>query len=298
MNIRSRLRNDAGGRLLLAGQCCLALLIACVQWANAAVVVTASGNSATANISLASAGHTYAADVTITFSGAQNLSPAELNLSAQVIDPLDPGILARLPPCVLPLLLGCVTVDPNFPVLITVEPLNLGSGNLSFLNSYDFEVHTADLSYVPYSRYRLDKAPLTGAFSDISTAIESGSVRARGTGGSFSQFLVVADTRSSLAVEAEKVAQLQLRILSSVLTSALHNTLLGLLSNVTLAVAVGNYTVAIANVDQMIETIQAHAGVDLANVWSADRLVANDAGDLLSAAQTLRFTLVRLQDGH
>jgi hypothetical protein len=265
--------------------------------ATAGVVVTTTGNTAIANISLSSGGRTYTADVTITFDGAQNLNPTELNLSAQLVNPSDPSLLARLPPCLLPLL-GCVTIDPKFPMLVTVEPLSLGTGNLSFLNTYTFEVHTANLSYVPYSRYRLDKAPLTGAFADISTAIDSGSVRARGSGGTFSQFLVVSDTRPSLVVEATKELELEDAILVASLNSILQGDLLGLLGNVHAAVLLGNYTAAISSLDQMTNEIAAHAGVDIANVWSSNHLLANDAGNMLSAAQTLRFTLERLQDGH
>jgi hypothetical protein len=272
-------------------------LLAAGAAAHAGVVVTTSGNTAMANISLSSGGHTYTADVTIAFNGAQNLNPTELNFSAQVIDPTDPGLLARLPACTNPAL-GCVTIDANFPLLITVEPLNLASGNLSFLNSYTFEVHTANLTYVPYSQYRLDKAPLTGAFDDVSTAIESGSVRARGSGGTFSQFLVVSDTRPSLVVEGLKEGALQNAIAGAALSGNLQNDLLGWLSNVHTEVGAGNYTAAISNLDQMIAEIQAHAGIDIANVWSSNHLLANDAGGMLSAAQTLRYTLARLQNGH
>lgn len=273
------------------------LLLAFASMAHAGVSVSASGNTAVADISLVSAGHTYAAQVTISFDSAQNLNPAELNLSAQIVDPLDSGLLSRLPPCLLPLM-GCVTIDPNFPVLITVEPLNLGASNLSFRNTYEFEVHTANLVYAPYCRYRLAKAPINGAFGDITEAVESGSVRARGRGGSFSQFLVVSDTRPSLTVELQKNLNLQTRILSSALSGGLQNQLLGLLANVTAAISALNFTLAIANLDQLITTVQAHAGTDVANVWNSDHLVANDAGDMLSLAQTLRFTLVRLQNGH
>jgi len=275
----------------------LGALFAGAPVARAGVVVSASGNTAVADISLSAAGHTYAAQVTIAFDSAQNLNPAELNLSAQLVDPMDPGLLSRLPACLSPLL-GCVTVDPNFPVLITVEPLNLGAGNLSFRNTYEFEVHTANLTYVPYSKYRLDKAPVNGAFADTTDAVESGSVRARGRGGSFSQFLVVSDTRGSLTVEIGKDTALKLRILSSVLNGNLLNNLLGLLGNVVSAVALHNYALAISNLDQLINTIQANAGTTIANNWNANHLIANDAGDMLSLAQTLRFTLVRLQNGH
>jgi hypothetical protein len=40
------------------------------------------------------------------------------------------------------------------------------------------------------------------------------------------------------------------------------------------------------------------SGVDIADVWNSNHLVTSDAGDMLSLAQTLRFTLVRLQNGH
>jgi hypothetical protein len=274
-----------------------ALFLTGVQTARAGVVVSASGDTAIANISLTSGGHTYTADITITFTGAQNLNPTELNLSAQLVDATDPGLLARLPPCLVPSS-GCVTIDPSFPMLVTVEPLSLATGNLTFLNDYSIEVHTANLSYVPYSHYRLDKAPVTGAFSDITTSVESGSVRSNGRGGTFSQFLVVSDTRSSLTVEQQKNAKLLARILSSTLNNALHNQLLGLLASVTTAVNLGDYTLAIANVDQLINTVQANAGTNIANEWSSNHLLLNDAGDMLSLAQTLRFTLVRLQSGH
>jgi hypothetical protein len=264
---------------------------------HAGVVVSTSGNTAIADISLVSGHLTYSAQVTIAFDSAQNLTPTELNLSAQIVDPLDPALLSRLPGCASPAL-GCVSIDPNFPVLITVEPLNLGATNLSFRNTYEFEVHTADLTYVPYSHYRLFKAPVNGVFADTTEAVESGSVRARGRGGSFSQFLVVADTRPSLAVELQKSLALQTRILSATLNNLLHFDLLALLANVTTAVTLGNYTLAIANLDRLINTIQANAGINIANIWNPNHLAANDAGDMLSLAQTLRYTLVLLQNGH
>src|SRR5262249_8208532 len=117
-------------------------------------------------------------------------------------------------------------------------------------------------------------------------------------GGSFSQFLVVADTRPSLTVELQKNLALQTRILVAALNNALRGNLLGLLSNITTAVTLANYTLAIAHLDQLIGTIEAHAGIDIANTWNSNHLLANDAGDMLSLAQTLRFTLTRLQAGH
>ena len=284
--------------------------LAAVPLARGAVVVTTSGNVATADISLGSAGKTYTAQVIITFDAVVNLSAAELNLTANLIDPDDPVLLARLPACAVPLL-GCATVDAKFPVLITVEPLDLPwlfasgvdandapSANMSFTNTYEVEVHTADLSYANWSPYRLFKGPVNGLFGDITDEVLAGSVRARGRGGSFSQFLVVSDTRSSLVVELQKQADLQMRILGAALDSTLQTNLLALLGAVQEAVVTLDYTLAIANLDQLIDTIQTHAGVDIANVWNSDHNLVNAAGDLLGLAQTLRFTLVRLQNGH
>lgn len=285
------------------------VLLFAAQPVFAGVLVTTSGNQAFASISLGDSGKTYAADVTVTFDTPVNLSPAELNLSATLVDPDDPAIAARLPPCMVPLL-GCVRVDPAFPVLITVEPLNLPwlfasgfesgdvAGNLSFSNTYEFEVHTPNLAYVTWSSYRLFKAPVDGTFDDITDSILPGSVRARGRGGSFSQFAVLKDTRRSLSVELLKEANLQTRILGGILSDALRADLLGLVAALQTAVLALNYTAAIVQLDELIATIQAHAGGDIANAWSSDRTLVNDAGEMLSLAQTLRYTLVRLQNGH
>jgi hypothetical protein len=64
------------------------------------------------------------------------------------------------------------------------------------------------------------------------------------------------------------------------------------------AVGLSDYATAIGDLDQLITTIQLHAGADIANVWISDLSRVNDAGDLLALAGTLRFTLLRLQNGN
>jgi len=119
---------------LVSGGVWIFFLFGAVSAAEAGVVVSASGNSAIANVSLSSGGRAYTAEITITFSGAQNLNPTELNLSAQLVDPSDPGLLARLPACPVPSL-GCVTIDPNFPLRYLVYVLIIvsvgGMGTIS-----------------------------------------------------------------------------------------------------------------------------------------------------------------------
>ena len=267
--------------------------------ATAQVVVEVIGDTAYAAISLSDGGSVHEADVTIVFDSPLNLSVESLNLTAELLDPTDPAMAARLP--------AGVAIDPAFPMLITVEPplypwlfINgfdpepAAAGALSFRNAYEFEVHTHDLVYTPGSRYRLMKAPIGGPFGDVTEEVRSGSTRARGRGGAFSQFVVVADNRLPLLVALGKVVELDLRLLGAVLTDTLRLDLTGLLVQVQVALLVPIFGCANALVplNQFIATLDAHAGVDLANLWQAGGTVVNDAGELDSLAHTLRFSLL------
>jgi len=285
--------------------------------ARAAVTVSVVGNQAFAQISLPGGLGTVDADVTITFDEPVNLTPAELNLTAVVVDPNDAALVARLPACA-PL---CAAVDPAFPLLITVEPLDVpwlyrsgfetdetDPGLLGFSNTYEIEIHTPDLDCsapavgltCPATPYRLFKAPLAGAFADYTDDVLKGSVRARGRDGAFSQFLIVADTRTTVSVEQDKALRLEARINAASLDDTLRSDLLGQLALVQVAALVDpvDYTLAIADLDALIATVEANAGSGIANRWSADHGVVNDAGEIEGLAQTLRYTLVRLQSGN
>lgn len=285
--------------------------------ATAGVVVVTGGNTAVADISLTDGINVYTATVTITFDTPVNLTADELNLTAQLVDP---SIAARLPSPCPQLLGGCVAVDSAFPLLVTIEPLNLPwlfrsefestdtlPGNLSFLNTYEIEVETIDLPCTAVAvgdscastPYRLFKAPIDGSFTDYTDDVLKGSVRSRGRDGAFSQFLVAKDTRTSLVVAFAKVAALDTRILAASLNSTLQSDLLTLVVDIDMILLTSSdYAAAITDVDQLIVEIQAHAGIDIANRWSSDHTLINDAGEMLGLAQTLRYTLVRLQSGN
>lgn len=290
---------------------------ACAPAALAQVAVTTLGNEAHALIALPEGNPTVFADVTITFDSPVNLSAAALNLTAELVDPNDAALTARLPSC---LLVTCVAISPDFPLLVTVEPPADGSlfrtgfepdesnsGLLGFSNTYEIEIHTANLDCsaagiglpCPTTDYRLFKAPLAGNFVDYTSEVIKGSVRARGRDGAFSQFLIVADTRSSLTVELDKELRLQARILAAALDSTLSGDLLGLLAQVQVAVLVTlDYAAAIAALDDLIALVEANAGSAIPNVWSADHTRVDDAGEIEGLARTLRYTLVRLQNGN
>jgi len=282
----------------------LTIGLATASAATAGVVVTiVDANTAIATISLPDTSPTYNATVTITFDHAVNLSADSLNLTAQVIDPNNP-------PATLP---ANVSVDPAFPVLISVEPpvslfMNsyetnqVGNGNLAFYNTYYMDVHTTNLACSSAaSNYRLYKAPHgSTTFADVSDEILSGSVRARGRGGAFSQFLVVRDNRPQFLllvplIAVEKLTNLTLRLVAATLNGVLRGNLNTLLVNVSTALLILDYTLAIANLDAFISQVTAVAGIDIANQWTAGGSLSNDAGELISLAQTLRFTLVLLQ---
>jgi len=86
--------------------------------------------------------------------------------------------------------------------------------------------------------------------------------------------------------------------LSAALRDVLRTDLLGLLAEVQVAVLITqDFTLAIGYLDQLISEIQLNAGTNIANLWSSDHTLVNDAGEMLGLAQSLRFTLVRLQNG-
>lgn len=226
------------------------------------------------------------ADLTLSFDDASGLQASSLGVSAQLVSLSDSALLARLPG------LGLTPLDPAFPVLITIEPPVLGG--LSFHRSVRVEVHTHALSYSAGSSYRLFKAPLGGSFRDISDEIAPGSVRARGTTGGFSQFLVLPDLRPTGSVIAQKIAWLRGRV--DLLPPAEQPSFDAWLDTVASAVAAGQYADAITALDAFRARAVARAGSPIADRWRAARDLDNQAGELIAGAATLKFSVAYLRD--
>ena len=247
------------------------------------VRVATSGNTATIEVGVLSA---PLAEVIITFDDASGLSAASLGVSAQLVSLDDPLLLARLPD---PL---HTQLDSALPLLVTIEPPALGG--LAFNRTARVEVHTHALLYTAGSSYRLLKAPLNGAFRDITDEVAPGSVRARGTTGGFSQFLVVADVRGSSAVVANKVSWLRARF--AALSSTERTPFDAQLDAAESAVAAGAYADAIAAVDSIRARAAGRAGNGLTQQWRATRDVTNQAGEIMAGAATLKFSIAFLRD--
>jgi hypothetical protein len=279
--------------------------------ASAQVNVEIIGDTAHATILLADTqGNIDDAEVTIVFDSPLNLSAQSLGLSAELFDPADPAMTSRLP--------AGIAYTGAFPMVVTVEPPALdwifasafdgmedGTGALSFRNDYQLEIHTHNLAYQPGGPLRLLKAPLNGAFADVTEDVLNGSARARGRGGAFSQFVIGVDANNAglpliLAVIIPKTSALSLRLVSAVLGNLLRGQLVALLTNVLTAVTTAildpllGCTNALGPLDEFIASVRqsANAG-EIANLWRAQHDVVNDAGELESLAQTLRFSLLR-----
>jgi uncharacterized protein DUF6689 len=247
------------------------------------VTVEASGNHAHASISL---DDVEVAELILDFQDASNLGASSLGVSAEVVNPLDPALLARLPDANLTML------TTGLPVMITIEPP--ANGGLSFRNTGRLEIHTHALPYAIGSSLRVFKAPLGGNFRDVTDEIAEGSVRARSTYGGFSQFLILTDVRTTGTVVNEKISWLRDKV--STLPLSERGAFNAKLDDVQAAVALGNYAAALAAIDAFSSRAQARAGQFIANEWRATRDVDNQAGNLVAGAATLRFSVAYLRD--
>lgn len=276
---RSGIRGWTG--LLLAAGFLSASGLAAAQ--SVPVAIDVSGNVAT--VQVGNPAHPMA-DLTITFDDASGLSAASLGVTAKLVDLADPALVARLPDPRL------TRPDPALPLMITIEPPQ--NGGLSFTRTARIELHTHALAYGVGSSYRLIKAPLGGSFRDITDEIAPGSVRARGTTGGFSQFLVVADVRETGAVVAEKLGWLRADV--AALPAAEQPAFDSLVDAVQTGVETGNYANAITALDAIRARAAARGGSAIANVWRASRDVDNHAGALMSDAATTKFSVAYLRD--
>lgn len=272
---------------LLVRQCLTALLLlvmSCVVSAQSLpVAVEVNGQVATVRVGAATA---PVADLTLTFDDATNLTPANLGVSAQMVNPSSMALLSRLPDAQL------LRPDASFPLLVTIEPPP--AGGLALNRTVRVEVHTHALVYSAGSSYRLFKAPLNGQFRDITDEIAPGSVRARGTTSGFSQFLVLTDLRQSDAVVAEKFSAL--RGVLATLAASERAPLEALLDDAELAVASADFVSAGNALDAFRARVSARAGNGIAQQWRAGGVLANPAGSLLAGAVTLKFSVAYLRD--
>jgi hypothetical protein len=184
-------------------------------------------------------------------------------------------------------------IDPALPLRVTIEP-PLACG-LAFDDDYDVEFKGKNLVWNAFSPYRLMKAPISGNYRDITSLINAGSVRSRGCGGTFSEFVMVVDSLQSYASEATAAY--------ADLGSLLTDTAIGPTAGATLtsdrsvsqsAFEAGNYTDAIARVDDLVAHCGTLGGPALPNRWRSARDLINLEGEIVARSNHLKFLLGRL----
>lgn len=241
--------------------------------------VTITGNEARAVVSLSAS---LQADLVLAFENVVGLSVANLGLSAEAVDLTDPALLSRL---------AGVGIPNGFPVLVRIAPP--ATGGLSFSGVYSLSLHTHALTFTANCPLRLFTAHAGGPFEDMTETIGMGSYRARGTGGSFSEFLIVSDLRPAAAVAAAKFDALE--NLLARYGDSVPNAVRGVLEDDVLAAraawSAGSTVDAVRAVDHFAETVRTHSGSGIPDVWRASGDLVNVAGLLRSAANTLRFSL-------
>lgn len=245
--------------------------------------VEVEGNSLKAAIRLPG---DVGADLTVSFERVVGLSAANLGLSARLLDAADLALLAaRLPS-------GLVSVPAGLPVLVTLEPPE--SGGLSFAGLATIELYTHNLGYLPGCPFRMFKAPLGGAFTDVTDANSGGSYRVRGHSGDFSELLIVADLRAVDDVIVVKFSQTRGKLAAhaGAIEPVVFGTLHALLDQAEAAYASGRTVRAVSRVEAFAAAVKQASGSDVPDVWRSSRDLANAAGELRAAASTLRFSLL------
>lgn len=246
------------------------------------VELMVQGNKVEATINLTGS---VSADLTLTFENSVGLTADNIGISAQLVNITDLSLLTRLPDSLNINLLAA------FPMLITIEPPS--NKGFAFSGLATVDIHTHNLEYLPGTPLRFFKAPLNGQFEDITATMGSGSYRARGTTGKFSQFLIVADLRPALTVVNTKYNRLsnKLSAFSTQIDPILYTDLNSKLTEVQQLITQQNYIQASNKVDDFSRIIEQADPAEIPNVWRSSRDIDNVAGELIAYANTLRFSL-------
>lgn len=270
--------------LIVIGSLCAAFV------ASAQVTVNISGNVVLAEISLpAGAPDPVEATLRLEFQQPQNLTVACLGISADLLDAATIAMLdARFPDP------AGLEIDPDFALRVTVEPPP-GCG-LTFVNEVQFELTTVELVYGAFSPYRLLKAPLGGPFADVTAAIEEGSIRARGSGGTFSEFVIAEDLSQDYLPSAELLfSRLANEIDDPDIALSARTTLESELRVAEAAFRAGQFAASKQAVLQLDAELRAFSGMGVGNVFQAAGALPSEAGELLGLSGALAFQLSRLE---
>lgn len=223
------------------------------------------------------------ADLTIKFEDVEGLGPLGLTASARAVDPLDPVLLARLPPG--------VTIPIGFPVLLEIDAPP--TGGLTFRGVVTVSLYTHVLNYSIDSGLVLYSAHAGGSFRDITRTTETGSYRVSGGGGTFSEFMIVVDLRpiDTIIVEKYDALKATLDAHADKIPPDVTADLNARLAESRAFFLAGQLDEAIEALDGFVHVVRQGSGTTIPDVFRADGTVVNVAGLLRAAAATLKFSL-------
>lgn len=253
------------------------------------VVTIVDGRKAKAEINLPRpGGGVYNASFDLEFHNPVNLTVACVGISTDVLDASEiADIESRLPDP------GNQIIDPDFPVRVTVEPPT--ACGLEFEDEVHIDFDTPELVYAAFSPYRMMKAPVGGAFHDLTVLVEAGSVRVRGSGGTFSEFVMVKDLNQDYASEATAAyGALDARLLDQAIGPTAKATLETDSGISRAAFQAGDYTQAIARLTELTDHCGTLGGAALPNRWRSARDLNNAEGEIVGLTDNLKFLLGRL----
>jgi hypothetical protein len=246
-----------------------------------------SGNKAEARIALPGG---ISADFSIVFEEVEGLNPTALVLTARIVNPLT--LLPRLPGG------GLVSVPLAFPVLIRIVPSQ--SSTLAFHGVASLSLHTPNLTLQLNPPLGLYSSPTGGAFTEITTSTGIGSYRAGGSTGGFSDFVIAIDLRPIDVVIVEKLDRLEslLSTHAALIAPAVLADLQNRFAQIQSLYQSGSLAEAIAATTAFADTVKLASGSAIPDLWRAnDNTVVNVAGQLRSAAETLRYSLTLKSSG-
>ena len=251
------------------------------SFSNPVVEVEVQDNELSASIEVA---ETFSINLTITFENAIGLNSNSFLFNVTQVNPLDLTLLGRIGSQNL------FSIPAQLPILINITPT--AASTLSFTGVYEIELSTSNLSFDP--KYRLFTAPNGGNFIDITTFSGIGSYRVRGTGGDFSDFLILTDLRTKNTVVIDKYTKLEnaLATHSSRIAADMLASLQDKLAASKSSYHSGSVDDAVAYLNDFINLIKADEGQSVPNTFRAnDPTIINVAGDLRRRAATLIFSL-------
>ena len=223
-------------------------------------------------------------DLTVEFENSIGLNANNIDITAELLDPTDLTITDRLPSTLTSAVSG-------FPVLVSISPK--ADAGFGFEGLATVELYTKAIHYTPTIPWRLFTSHDGGTFEDITMLTSSGSFRARGSTGQFSDFIILLDNRPSASVIDDKVASLSSIVngnrdkISALLETAIDSGI----NDVQSALAVNDDDAALVAVDSLISLVENASGNEIADVWRSSGDVVNVKGLLLTQLQTLRFSL-------